>query len=78
MIPLTLALSLQGEGIIAGSSPLRGEGWERVKYQYYYETVNNCPAMTTPVAVTATLLVSKILTETLVFGKYKVVIFLLR
>jgi hypothetical protein len=29
-----------GEGIIAGSSPLRGEGWERVKCQYYFETVN--------------------------------------
>jgi hypothetical protein len=30
-----------GEGIIVGSSPLRGEGWERVKYKYYFETVNN-------------------------------------
>jgi len=40
MTPLTLALSLKGEGIITGSSPLRGEGWERVKCQYYFETVN--------------------------------------
>jgi hypothetical protein len=31
----------RGEGIIAGSSPLRGEGWERVKCQYYFETVIN-------------------------------------
>jgi len=31
MIPLTLALSLRGRGIIAGSSPLRREGWDRVK-----------------------------------------------
>jgi predicted nucleotidyltransferase len=31
----------RGEGIITGSSPLRGEGWERVKCQYYFETVNN-------------------------------------
>jgi len=29
MIPLTLALSLQGRGDYS-SSPLRGEGWERV------------------------------------------------
>jgi hypothetical protein len=21
---------------------LRGEGWERVKYKYYFETLNNC------------------------------------
>jgi hypothetical protein len=31
MIPLTLALSLRG----------RGEGWERVKCQYYFEIDNN-------------------------------------
>jgi hypothetical protein len=62
MIPLTLALSLQGrgdycwfplEGIIVwflplegrlrrlvrtqADSPRRGEGWERVKCQYYFE-----------------------------------------
>jgi len=30
----------RGEGIIAGSSPLRGRVRERVKYQYYFETVN--------------------------------------
>jgi hypothetical protein len=50
MIPLSLPLPHKGEGIIAGSFPLRvasgdsprrGEGWERVKYQYYFETVNN-------------------------------------
>jgi len=41
MIPLTLALSLQGRGDYSWFLPLRGEGWERVKYQYYYETVNN-------------------------------------
>jgi len=37
--PLTLALSLQGRGDIIGPSPLRGEGWERVKNNYYSETV---------------------------------------
>ncbi len=49
MIPLTLALSLRGRGDYSDSSPLRvasgdsreGEGWERVKCQYYFETVNN-------------------------------------
>jgi hypothetical protein len=41
MIPLTLALSLQGRGDIIGSSPLRGEGWERVQNEYYFDTVNN-------------------------------------
>jgi hypothetical protein len=35
MIPLTLALSLQGRGDIIGSSLLRGEGWERVQNEYY-------------------------------------------
>ncbi len=40
MIPLTLALSLQGRGDIIGSSPLRGEGWERVQNEYYFDTVN--------------------------------------
>jgi len=40
MIPLTLALSLQGRGDYSWFLPLEGEGWERVKYQYYYETVN--------------------------------------
>ena len=39
MIPLTLALSLQGRWDIIGPSPLRGEGWERVKNNYYSETV---------------------------------------
>ena len=38
MIPLTLALSLQGRGDIIGP-PLRGEVWERVKNNYYSETV---------------------------------------
>ena len=57
MIPLTLALSLQGRGDYSrflplegrlrrlvrtqADSPRRGEGWERVKYQYYFETVIN-------------------------------------
>jgi len=41
MIPLTLALSLQGRGNIIGSSPLMGEGWERVQNEYYFDTVNN-------------------------------------
>jgi hypothetical protein len=42
MIPLTLALSLQGRGDYSWFLPLEGgEGWERVKYQYYFETVNN-------------------------------------
>jgi hypothetical protein len=42
MIPLTLALSLRGRGdyIWFSSSPLGVEGWERVKCQYYFETVN--------------------------------------
>jgi hypothetical protein len=38
MIPLTLAISLQGRWDIIGPSPLRGEGWERVKNNYYSET----------------------------------------
>jgi hypothetical protein len=41
MIPLTLALSLQGRGNIIRPSPLRGEGWERVQNKYYFDTVNN-------------------------------------
>jgi hypothetical protein len=40
MIPLTLALSLQGRGGVVGSSPLRGEGWERVKYKCHREIVD--------------------------------------
>jgi hypothetical protein len=41
MIPLTLALSLQGRGDYSWFLPLEGG---RVKYQYYFETVNtsNC------------------------------------
>jgi hypothetical protein len=55
MIPLTLALSLQGRGdytwflpleVASGDSPRRGEGWERVKYQYYFETVNKSGSLT--------------------------------
>jgi hypothetical protein len=42
MIPLTLALSLQGRGDIIGPSLLRGEGWERVKNIYFFESVNIC------------------------------------
>jgi hypothetical protein len=42
MIPLTLALSLQGRGDIVKPSPLRGEDRERVKDIYYFETVNIC------------------------------------
>jgi len=30
-----------GERDIIGSSPLRGEGWERVQNEYYFDTVNN-------------------------------------
>jgi hypothetical protein len=41
MIPLTLALSLQGRGNYSWFLPLEGKGWERVKYQYYFETVIN-------------------------------------
>jgi hypothetical protein len=48
MIPLTLALSLQGRGDYRWFLPLEGlllveptahggEGWERVKCQYYFE-----------------------------------------
>jgi hypothetical protein len=51
-IPLTLALSLRGRGDYVRFLLLRAygslsqrliegrEGWERVKCQYYYETVN--------------------------------------
>jgi len=39
MIPLTLPSSSGGES--RKLSGLMGEGWERGKYRYYFETVNN-------------------------------------
>jgi len=34
-----ITLSRWGEGIMIGTFPLKGEGWKRVKNEYYFETV---------------------------------------